>query len=238
MELLDKMDEQEIDTGKLEVSKEEINKKIEEAKKRIEELNEINEQVEKEGEISITDPEARHMKTNNNGTDICHNVQIAVDNKTDLVVAAPKEQGKKGYRRSDFKYDKEKDLYVCPNGAELQRRGIKEITYANAKACKNCAYKEECTQNKRGRRITISENDEILRENVKRHLENMEIYKTRQMIVEHVFGTVKRTLGFTHFLLRGNEKVKGESFMHFLIYNMKRVLNIMNIKQIRGAING
>lgn len=293
IELLDKMDEEE-ETREIKISKEELNKKIEESKKRIEELSEIKNTVEKEGEISLTDADAKHMQTNNKGTDICHNVQIAVDNKKDLVVAvdvtsspadqtqlhnmslkakeelkvgkltvladkgywngedlkkckeenittivsAPKEKGKKGYRKSDFKYDGEKDVYVCPNGAELQRKGIKKIAYTNEKACKNCPHKEKCTQSKRGRKINRNENDEILKENVERQLDNMEIYKTRQKIVEHVFGTVKRALGFTHLLLRGNEKVKGESFMHFLIYNMKRVLNIMDIEQIILAIKG
>ena len=69
-------------------------------------------------------------------------------------------------------------------------------------------------------------------EKIKRQLENMDLYKQRQMIVEHVFGTIKRDLGYTYFLLRGNEKVKGESFMHFLIYNIKRVCNIKQIKDI------
>lgn len=233
------------------------------------------------------------MQTNNNGTDICHNVQIAVDNKNDLVVAvdvtsspadqtqlynmsskakeemkvkeltvladkgywngedfkkckndnittivsSPKEQGNKGYRRSDFKYNKEKDVYICPNGAELYKTGIKRILYTNPKACKNCPNREMCTSNKRGKILYINENEDILKENIKRQSENMELYKTRQMIVEHVFGTVKRALGFTHLLLRGNEKVKGESFMHFLIYNMKRLLNIMDIKTIMEVTN-
>lgn len=293
IELLDKIDKDEEDTGKLDVNKEELNKKIEEAKKRIEELKEIKEQVEKEGEISLTDSDAKHMQTNNNGTDICHNVQIAVDNKNDLVVAvdvtsspadqtqlynmsskakeemkvkeltvladkgywngedfkkckndnittivsSPKEQGNKGYRRSDFKYNKEKDVYICPNGAELYKTGIKRILYTNPKACKNCPNREMCTSNKRGKILYINENEDILKENIKRQSENMELYKTRQMIVEHVFGTVKRALGFTHLLLRGNEKVKGESFMHFLIYNMKRLLNIMDIKTIMEVTN-
>ena len=94
-----------------------------------------------------------------------------------------------------------------------------------------------CTSNKRGKILYINENEDILKENIKRQSENMELYKTRQMIVEHVFGTVKRALGFTHLLLRGNEKVKGESFMHFLIYNMKRLLNIMDIKTIMEVTN-
>ena len=36
---------------------------------------------------SITDPDARLMKANNNGTDIAHNIQIAVDSKNHLVAA-------------------------------------------------------------------------------------------------------------------------------------------------------
>lgn len=294
MELLDEMDEQEEEEEKLNISKEELKKKIEEAKARIEELKEIKDKVEKEGEISLTDPDAKHMQTNNNGTDICHNVQIAVDNKNDLVVAvdvtsspadqtqlhnmsikakeemgveeiitladkgywngeelkkckengiitvvaAPKETGNKGYRHSDFKYNKEKDYYVCPKGNILSLSSQKSEYYTNTKACRECPNRELCTKSSRGKRVTLNKNDEILKENRERQLNNMELYKTRQMIVEHVFGTVKRALGFTHLLLKGNPKVKGESFMHFLIYNMKRVLNIMEFEELIEAING
>jgi hypothetical protein len=52
------------------------------------------------------------------------------------------------------------------------------------------------------------------------------------MLVEHPFGTIKRGLGFTYFLTRGNESVKAESFMHFFIYNLKRVINIIGAKGI------
>jgi len=62
--------------------------------------------------------------------------------------------------------------------------------------------------------------------------ENKEAYKQRQMIVEHVFGTVKRTLGYTYFLTRRNENVRAESFMHFFIYNLKGVINIKGVKAL------
>ena len=41
---------------------------------------------------------------------------------------------------------------------------------------------------------------------------------------------------YTYLLLRGCKKVKGESYMHFLIYNIKRVCNINNIKDIIEVI--
>ncbi len=291
LEVLDKEDSEEKDNT-VNISKEELNKKIKEAKQRIEELNNIKKEVEKNGEISITDPDSRHMKSSNNGTDISHNVQIAVDNKADLVVAidvtsspadqcqlsnmaiqakeeleveeltvladkgywngeelkkceenkittivsSPNEQGKSGYKKSDFKYNEEQDYYVCPMEQKLHRTGIKEIKYKNVAACRACPNREKCTSNKSGRAIVVSENEKYLESAKRRQEENMDLYKERQKIVEHVFGTIKRDLGYTYLLLRGNEKVKGESFMHFLIYNIKRVCNIKTIKEIIEAI--
>ena len=291
LEILDKEDIEEKD-NKVNISKSELNKKIEETIQRIKELQTIKEDIENTGEISITDPDSRHMKSNNNGTDISHNVQIAVDNKSHIVVAvdvtsspadqgqlsnmaikakeelnvkeltvladkgywngeelkkceennintivsSPEESGNIGYKKSDFKYNEKEDTYVCPAGKILNRTGDKNRIYANYKECKTCPYKDKCTKSKRGRRLSINENEEYLESARKRQLENMDLYKQRQMIVEHVFGTIKRDLGYTYLLLRKNEKVKGESFMHFLIYNIKRVCNIKTVKEIIEAI--
>lgn len=291
MDILDKQDNEETE-NKIDVNKEELQRKIEEAKKRIEELEELKEDVEVNGEKSITDPDSRHMKASNNGTDIAHNVQIAVDNKEHLVVAvdvtsspadqgqlsnmaikakeelgveeitvladkgywkgedlkncenngieaiisAPKEPGNIGYKKSDFKYNEEEDLYICPEGEKLTRGKRNVLEYKNYKACEACSNRDKCTKNKRGRKIVRNENEETLNRAIKRQQEKMELYKERQKIVEHVFGTIKRDLGYTYLLLRGNEKVKGESFMHFLIYNIKRVCNILSIKNIIEVI--
>ncbi|OAM96304.1 hypothetical protein FR7_04326 [Pelosinus fermentans DSM 17108] len=69
-----------------------------------------------------------------------------------------------------------------------------------------------------------------------RLVNNIKLYKQRQMIVEHPFGTIKRTFGYTYFLLRGIEKVKGEAVMHCLMYNLKRVLNILGTDRLIAAI--
>jgi len=68
-------------------------------------------------------------------------------------------------------------------------------------------------------------------------IENKKIYKERQEIVEHVFGTVKRSFGYTYFLTIGNESVRAESFMHFLAYNLKRVITIKGVKALVEDIN-
>jgi len=49
------------------------------------------------------------------------------------------------------------------------------------------------------------------------------LYKLRQQTVEPVFGIVKSVLGFSHFSLRGLDKVAGEWDLVALAYNCKRL---------------
>lgn len=61
-------------------------KKIESMKKRTEKLRDIKKTIdsEKKDEISLTDPEARQMKTRH-GIEVCYNAQISVDDKNHLI---------------------------------------------------------------------------------------------------------------------------------------------------------
>ena len=53
--------------------------------------------------------------------------------------------------------------------------------------------------------------------------EGRALYRLRQQTVEPVFGIVKAVLGFTHFSLRGRDKVAGEWDLVALAYNCKRL---------------
>lgn len=66
----------------------------------------------------------------------------------------------------------------------------------------------------------------------------MDVYKKRQRMAEHPFGTIKRSLGFTYFLTRGTESVRTETLMHFLIYNIKRVISAMGVEKLVGELQG
>ena len=52
------------------------------------------------------------------------------------------------------------------------------------------------------------------------------------MIVEHPFGTIKRSFGAYYFLTRGEKSVTVEIGLSFLAYNMKRAINILGNKEI------
>ena len=154
------------------------------------------------------------------------------DERIEAIVAAPKEQGTPGYRKSDFEYNAETDEYICPMGNILKRWKGKSATYTNKKACKECPNRGKCTKNKQGRQIVRNEYETILEEATERYNLNTELYKKRQQLVEHPFGTIKRSLGYTYFLLRRLEKVKIENFLHVITYNLKRVLNIFSVPDL------
>jgi transposase len=305
LELLEHTELENEKKSKIELSKTEINEKIENVRMKIKEFTKMAEDIEKNGELSTSDPDSRHMGVSNNGTDIAHNVQTAVDAKHHLVVTVdvvscpadqtqlhnitkkaidafelneenktskgkelitvladkgyysgvellkckqdnvktivPKQKGSipksgnKLYLKDNFIYDKNNDTYTCPKGqilVNVSKATSKEKVYRNSKVCDKCLFKDECTSAKRGKSIRRGPYQNIYDEVNEITAENKELYKKRQMIVEHPFGTVKRTLGFSYFLTRGNTNVKVESFMHFFTYNLIRTINIIGVKEL------
>jgi len=61
---------------------------------------------------------------------------------------------------------------------------------------------------------------------------NPVIMKERMFLSEHPFGTVKRYHGAYYFLCRGKEKVTAEIGLSFLVYNMKRAMNMVGIQKL------
>ena len=62
------------------------------------------------------------------------------------------------------------------------------------------------------------------------------IIERRKTLVEHPFGTIKRTMDTGYLLTKGKPKVTGEFSLVFLAYNLKRVINIMGAKKLIAAI--
>jgi transposase len=147
------------------------------------------------------------------------------------------------FERDDFQYDPEADSYICPAGESLkyhsnQNKNGKILKgYASAaKHCATCPMREQCLPPKTPyRQIYRWEHEEV----VDAHKERMgnngkEQMRKRASLAEHPFGTFKLWLGWTHFLLRGFEKVRAEMNLLITCYNFKRVLNIIGIEAFRA----
>lgn len=142
------------------------------------------------------------------------------------------------FQSDNFRYDSDKDLYICPMGQELfpgRNRKVNDVEYRdykNNRACKECEAKDRCTKAAKGRTISRSAGKELLEDINKRTSENKLLYRRRQMMVEHPFGTIKRQWGYTYFLTRGLKSVRTEASLIFMAYNFKRVLNILGVEGI------
>jgi len=161
------------------------------------------------------------------------------------LVAKPRPGGAKKakeFSRERFIYDREQDRYECPCGCQLSyMRNKKADTgkeyriYANYTACVKCVRKAECTTY-RYREIERSPYQDTLDIVDERTKQNKAVYRKRQEIVEHIFGTIKAVWGYRQFLCRGKEKVGAETSLACLAYNMRRAFNVYQEKGMRLVI--
>src|SRR5689334_24431662 len=63
-----------------------------------------------------------------------------------------------------------------------------------------------------------------------------DILDRRRETVEHPFGSIKQWMNQGAFLMRGLEKVRGEFSLTALAYNLRRVLNIVELPKLIAAL--
>ena len=145
------------------------------------------------------------------------------------------------YGKSRFRFDARKDVYVCPAGGELTYRFSteelgRELRYYRARGCKDCALRKQCTRNQGNRTITREANEHLMEAMAQRMQREPWKFKLRKQLAEHPFGTIKRFFGYTHFLLKGLAKVRTEWSLITLVYNLKRVLNLVSFQKLMAAV--
>ena len=159
--------------------------------------------------------------------------------------SSPKEHSsqKNGlYPMQDFAYKAKEDTYTCPAGAILHTNGSvykkrnHRVKHYKTKACKGCAVRHLCTENKNGRFIERSIYQEELEQNAARVNANPDYYRQRQQITEHQFGTLKRQWGFTHTLVRKKQHVLSEVYLCFSVYNLLRSLQILGKEELQKRL--
>jgi transposase len=143
------------------------------------------------------------------------------------------------YNYEHFKYDPLSDTYTCPEGEVLKTNGKWYTTHGRrnilisfkqykTRACKTCPARLKCTRSKTGRLIERSIYAENYERNRKNKEEKEQLYKRRQAIAEHPFGTIKRQWGFSYILTkRGINRASSDVGFMFIAYNLRRIINIL-----------
>lgn len=137
------------------------------------------------------------------------------------------------FHSTNFVYDKELDLYLCPAQRHLsfyrEAKDVKrkqQFKYYRTDGCLNCPLQTQCCKKGTARRVIKRETRQGLRDEMKQRLnstQGQQVYRKRLHPIESFFGHLKYNLNYNQFLLRGLEKVKAEFKLICLSYNLRKL---------------
>lgn len=184
-------------------------------------------------------------------------LQTCHDHNIDTIVAIPRkpkqtDKSKPPHLRKDnFSYNPVSNTYTCPSGYTLTKQGryqrkdkkgnpaseFDRYTIKDSQ-CKTCPHLKKCVsksniERHHGRYIDRYLTDKAVAKNKQHVLNNKQLYKRRQAIVEHPFGTIKRQWGFSYALMKTIPKVQTEFSIIALCYNLRRTMSILGFNELK-----
>lgn len=174
---------------------------------------------------------------------------IIEDEKIPLMPYTRPKGSKDLINKKEYIYDKEKDIYICPNNeilkyATVTKEGYK-IYKSNPDKCINCPLREQCTKSKTNQKL-ISRHvwaEYVENTNELRYTEDWkEIYPERKQTIERIFGDCKENMCLRFTRVRGLEKNRKNASMIFTCHNLKKMAiwyskNKKNIEKIKQNIS-
>ena len=150
-------------------------------------------------------------------------------------------QKKRAYKtdlslRENMPYDEQKDEYTCKNGKTLRSKGTAKrksrsgyeakLTVYESESCQGCGYKEQCTKAKGPRQMRISKAFLAYRKQSYANIvsaEGIDLRINRSIQSEGTFGVLKEDYGFRRFMLRSEGKVRTETLLYCMAFNLNRL---------------
>jgi transposase len=139
------------------------------------------------------------------------------------------------FRKRQFRYDAENDLYVCPAGQLLiyrtTNRGGYRQYHSDATKCRRCPLRRQCTRSRNATKIVTRHVWERCKERVDAHrLEphGRRIYKRRKETVERSFADAKQLHGHRYARMRGLVNVREQSLLAAVAQNIKKIALLLS----------
>ena len=152
---------------------------------------------------------------------------------------------KPGYFSKDkFTYDSSKDCYTCPDGKILKRKSKSytqnRINYkANKNDCQLCRKRGQCISGK-GKFRLVSHYDSPCYQKARewyRSEYGQAMQKLRKTVIEGIFGQAKVYHGMARSKFRGISKVEIQLLLTATALNLKKMIKIMGIKDIKSRLS-
>jgi transposase len=137
------------------------------------------------------------------------------------------------FSREDFRFDKERNIYICPAGKVLTTTGHigpdHAIRYqASLPDCRGCALKPKCCPNMPSRRIVRDVNEDA--RDIARALAKTEAFERSRRDrkrVEMLFAHLKRILRLGRLRLRGPCGAEDEFTLAAIAQNLRRLAKLV-----------
>lgn len=142
------------------------------------------------------------------------------------------------FSKENFRYSKEENVYLCPEGKQLtyskthlktdKKYKHKKVSIYKGKDCLTCPSQSQCLGrgNTSGLRHIQHDGFEEYRARMKLKMQSEEgkrIYIKRMHTAEPVFGNLKYNLGYRHLLLRGLKNAQSEFTLMCIGHNIAKI---------------
>lgn len=140
----------------------------------------------------------------------------------------------------EFRYEEEKDIFICPNQKELRfytydKKKQRNRYKAREEDCSSCPLKQLCCSN--GKRRSVSRTIYCKEyERLDRRLKTPEARRAsiiRKTVSEGLFAEGKMYHGLRKFMTRGIDKARKKSYMIASVQNLKRLIGYTKGKTTR-----
>jgi len=139
------------------------------------------------------------------------------------------------FRKRQFQYDEENDLYTCPEGQLLiyrttNREGYRQY-HSDSKQWRACPVRGHCTRSRNMTKVITRHVWEASKERTDRHrLEphGKRIYKRRKETVERSFADAKQLHGHRYARMRGLTNVREQCLLAAACQNMKKIALLLS----------
>jgi transposase len=176
-------------------------------------------------------PQAVGLDAGYNTVAVCHGL---VERGIDGVVGYKRPHSPKGqFKRRQFMYDQEHDLYRCPQGEVLLysttgRTGYREYK-SKPRICINCPVLAQCTRSRNHQKVMVRHVWEADREQINQNRLTAwgnKVYEHRRETVERSYADAKQLHGHRYARFRGISRVKAQCLMAAACQNMKKIARL------------
>jgi transposase len=146
-----------------------------------------------------------------------------------------------GFDKSEFEYDPERDIYMCPAGHILRRRRTQEkdgkaFYSCDQAVCRDCKFRGECVSS--GNPDAVRQVTRFDTPYVERALaacagsQGRRLLRKRQTCMEGLFGQAKSQHGLDHARLRGLVKMQVQGLLTAMVLNVKKLMQAVSGRRV------